>query len=349
MGLPPFSAEDLEQALAATSNNCSKDVKPLLVSIHSSILRRMVIGGKQSHDVQEDSWEGLLRQKLKERYSELWSRNPLPDSLPYASLAPKVKAQVLRALTEWALEDHDRVAAWLEGNKANPELLRAQPLGSDSQDRVYWYLGDTDASDVCDLKCWLFRESVPSNANGRGLGPFSKRITSNSSSSSWETVCTRLEEMEALRSSIKGSKDKRDQALRKALDLLLPDIQAALQSQERAFRKRLMLEALLANQKKSSRLESLATKRKQQEQEQEQACLIIKEKADREKRLKHSNNSTSQPQRSTRSLRSNPLHLDPISSNEARMGAKKEEEEEDDDEEQRSREDSEAPSEQEHA
>ncbi|KAI9484759.1 hypothetical protein BDB00DRAFT_113266 [Zychaea mexicana] len=200
---PDLQPEDLEQALHLESSELLDD---LLGSFLSNVLNRKK-RLESKHHVKELS--KLINTKLQALEVNL-DHNPLSQVSSFGALPAAVKLKILRSLVEWQLQESTLIRSILDTALKSSDVLRLQPIGTDSEKRIYWHFGDA---------AWLWREKPTLKAKYR-----------------WETVCRDLEELQQFTENL--SKDKRhERALYQHLiEQVIPYVENAQRKRQRKAR-----------------------------------------------------------------------------------------------------------------
>ncbi|KAF8932671.1 hypothetical protein BGZ47_011245 [Haplosporangium gracile] len=182
--LREVTIEEIESGLTATeSNSCIEE-------IHANLLSNML---NRKKAVDATAWQKVLSETLdaKLRTGELeYDQNPLRYYGDYYAVPIPDRAQILKALIDWVLQEGLVVR---QGIEQNNEISRVEPYGSDQAKRIYWHFGHGTLIIYRETKGAKKRKPV------------------------WETVATNLEELKQLANSFEKTVSKAEKALREKL------------------------------------------------------------------------------------------------------------------------------------
>ncbi|KAG2220151.1 hypothetical protein INT45_013849 [Circinella minor] len=202
---PDLQPEDLEQALEMET---SELLNNLLSSFLSNILnRKKRVDNK--HIFKELS--KLINTKLQTFEINL-DYNPLSEVSSFENLSAPVKLNILRWMVEWQLQESSSIHSILDTAPKSSELLRTQPIGSDSEKRTYWHFGDT---------AWLWRE---------------QKATLKKASTQWEIVCRDLDELEEFSKTLSQGKRVEKDLYQYIIEQVIPIVEDAQRKRERKAR-----------------------------------------------------------------------------------------------------------------
>ncbi|KAF9545693.1 cat eye syndrome chromosome region, candidate 2 [Mortierella hygrophila] len=182
--LREITIAEIESGLTATeSNNCIEE-------IHSNLLSNML---NRKKAVDATTWQKVLSETLdaKLRTGELeYDQNPLRYYGDYYTIPTPDRAQILKALIDWVLQEGLIVR---QGIEQDNEVSRVEPYGFDQARRIYWHFGLGTLMMYRETKGAKKRKPV------------------------WETVATNLEELKQLANSFEKTVSKAEKALREKL------------------------------------------------------------------------------------------------------------------------------------
>jgi len=209
----------------------------------------------------------------------------------WAELEPTDQVRVLHLLTEFRLAADD-VAEKVKD--LEPEGLRVEPLGEDSNSVIYWYFFGTRL-----YKEVKPRRKKPKKKGGEGAEEVvGEEEEEPAEPPGWHLSCSSLSQWSDLVLKYKKSKKKKDKELYDTLnENFLPEITKMFEEKEKAERLKLMM----ASKRSSSRLD-----RKREMQEQEFMKKIDREKQkelekeEEEARKKQKENENKQKSREMR-------------------------------------------------
>ncbi|KAI7857931.1 hypothetical protein BDC45DRAFT_499699 [Circinella umbellata] len=202
---PELQPEDLEQALEMETSELLND---LLSSFLSNILnRKKRVDNK--HIFKELS--KLINTKVQTFEINL-GYNPLSEVSSFENLSAPVKLNILRWMVEWQLQESSSIRSILDTAPKSSELLRTQPIGSDSEKRTYWHFGDT---------AWLWRE---------------QKATLKKASTQWEIVCRELDELEGFSKTLSQEKRVEKDLYQYIIEQVIPVVEDAQRKRERKAR-----------------------------------------------------------------------------------------------------------------
>jgi len=243
---------------------------------------RLVIGclPMYASNIHEGNFSTYLRQLLQVKKEEAeedgyefkfqdpFEQNDIED---FSDLPVRDQVRVIHQLTEFRLECDD-VAGKLKD--LDPEGLRIDPLGVDSDNVFYWYFFGTRLyKEVKPMKPKRPKKSKKDeNEKDDDAEEEEKKEMEPRDPPGWYLVCSSQGEWNDLVAKYKKSKKKQDKELFETLnDNFLPDISKMFGDQEKEER----LKLLMANKRSSSRLD-----RKREEEER-----AFMKKMEQEKRL----------------------------------------------------------------
>lgn len=170
----------------------------------------------------------------------------------FSDLSIKDQVRVLNQLTEFRLECED---VYEELREFDPEGLRIDPLGIDSDNVVYWYFYGTRLyKEVKPLKAKRPKKPKKGEENAKNVDEIEeeKIETEPRDPPGWYLVCSEESQWVDLVKKYKKSKKKQDKELFETLnDNFLPDIIKMFNEKEREEK----LKLLMANKRSSSRLD----------------------------------------------------------------------------------------------
>jgi len=242
---------------------------------------RLVIGclPMYASNIHEGNFSTYLRQLLQTKKEEAeedgyefkfqdpFEENDIED---FSELSVRDQVRVIHQLTEFRLECED-VAGKLK--ELDPEGLRIDPLGVDSDNIFYWYFFGTRLyKEVKPMKPKRPKKSKKDENDKDDAEEEEQTEKEPRDPVGWYLVCSSEGEWKDLVAKYKKSKKKQDKELYETLnDNFLPDICKMFDDQEKEER----LKLLMANKRSSSRLD-----RKREEEER-----AFMKKIDEEKRI----------------------------------------------------------------
>ncbi|RPA77976.1 hypothetical protein BJ508DRAFT_416798 [Ascobolus immersus RN42] len=208
----------------------------------------------------------------------------------------ETKLDVIHQLSLWVLVRSDKLRALLSPDQKETDW-RMEPCGKDAKDNTYFLLDDSRlyCLEPANIK-------VPATTHvKKGKGKKRQRVTPESEEilgntvGNWSCVCVTLDDWRAFAGQFKKSKNEKEIELREYIvDELFPIFEAEEAKKEKArqeeIRKR-ELEALVANRKRSSRVEhKLAEKaereaREAREAAEREAARLKKLEEDKKKKI----------------------------------------------------------------
>ncbi|KAF9137212.1 hypothetical protein BG015_002800 [Linnemannia schmuckeri] len=182
--LREVTIEEIESGLTTTeSNSCIEE-------IHANLLSNML---NRKKAVDTTTWQKVLSETLdaKLRTGELeYDQNPLRYYGDYYAVPTPDRAQILKALIDWVLQEGLVVR---QGIEQNNEISRVEPFGFDQAKRIYWHFGHGTLM--------MYRETK----GAKKRKPM------------WETIATNLGELKQLANSFEKTVSKAEKALREKL------------------------------------------------------------------------------------------------------------------------------------
>jgi len=211
----------------------------------STYLRQLLQAKKE--EAEEDGYEF--------KFEDPFEENDVED---FSDLDVKDQVKVIYQLTEFRLECGD-VAGKLKD--LDPEGLRIEPLGVDSDNVFYWYFFGTRLyKEVKPMKAKRPKKSKKDEVEKADEEEEEEKVEKEPRDPlGWYLACSSEGEWKDLVAKYKKSKKKQDKELYETLnDNFLPDILKMFDDQEKEER----LKLLMANKRSSSRLD-----RKREEEE----------------------------------------------------------------------------------
>jgi len=224
----------------------------------STYLRQLLQAKKE--EAEEDGYEF--------KFEDPFEENEVED---FSDLDVKDQVKVIYQLTEFRLECED-VAAKLKD--LDPEGLRIEPLGVDSDNVFYWYFFGTRLyKEVKPMKAKRPKKSKKDEIQKADEEEEEEKAEKEPRDPpGWYLACSSEGEWKDLVAKYKKSKKKQDKELYETLnDNFLPDILKMFDDQEKEER----LKLLMANKRSSSRLD-----RKREEEEK-----VFMRRVEEERRL----------------------------------------------------------------
>ncbi|KAF9931903.1 hypothetical protein FBU30_009324 [Linnemannia zychae] len=221
--LREVSLEDIEAGLTATESNAC------IEEIHANLLSNML---NRKKAVDATTWQKVLLETLdaKLRTGELeYDQNPLRYYSDYYAVPTPDRAQILKGLIDWVLQEGLVIR---QGIEQNNEISRVEPFGFDQAKRIYWHFGDGTLMMYRETKSAKKRKPV------------------------WETVASNLEELKALADSFDETVSKAEKSLREKLrfEIIAPE-------EERLVNEKLKQERLDKKLQRIAELHQLAATR----------------------------------------------------------------------------------------
>ena len=297
LDLVDVEIDQLESALLKQTND---DI--FTASLVDRLMVKLLIGclpmyASKIHDGNYTLYlKQLLQSKQEEAEEEGYQfdfENPFEihevDDFEDLSVPDKVK--VIHQLTELRLHCDDVSEKFKD---LDPEGLRVDPLGVDSNNVIYWYFYGTR----------LYKEIKPSKKKKpkkkakEASDSDCKEDGEDEETPGWHLACSAESQWVELTNRLKKSKKKQDKELYETLsENFLPEITKMFSEKEREEKVRLML----ANKRTSSRLERAREQKEQEsmkreEEEKQKELAKIQEEAQK-KQLEKENNLKSREER----------------------------------------------------
>jgi len=296
LDLVDVEIDQLEAALLKQNND---DI--FIASLVDRLMVRLLIGclPMYASKIHDGNYTLYLKQLLQSKQEEAEEEghqfdfeNPFEvcEVEEFEDLSVSDKVKVIHQLTEIRLQCDDVSEKFKD---LEPEGLRVEPLGVDSNNVTYWYFYGTR----------LYKEVQPSKKKrpkkkGKEEPDSDSRDEAEEETPGWHLAASAESQWVDLTNKLKKSKKKQDKELYETLsDNFLPEIRKMFEEREREEKIRLML----ANKRTSSRLERVREQKEQQtmrkvEEEKQRELAKIQEEAQR-KQLEKENNLKSREER----------------------------------------------------
>ncbi|XP_037049291.1 uncharacterized protein LOC119083644 isoform X3 [Bradysia coprophila] len=208
--LPEFDIEDLEEALLA--DGTTGDV-PLLTDLIVALLKGCDLVRLQG--ITTSNYQMFLRRILRKKCNEYKLENTFDEDIDFYSLPLRSKILNLHLLCDIRLDSADVGPIY---NCLEPDSLRIDPLGRDSNNSTYWYFHGTR----------LYREDTVKSANGTG------------NTSIWQVICFTEDDWNRFTNTLNNRREN-ERALRQILETdFLPKLPLLFQKKERNRRQKLI-------------------------------------------------------------------------------------------------------------
>lgn len=300
LDLPEVEIDQLEASLLKQSND---DI--FTGSLVDRLLVKLLIGCLPMYatKIHDGNYTVYLKQLIQSKQEEAEEEgypfdfeNPFEtsDVEDFEDLTVVDRVRVIHQLTELRLQCDDIYEKFKD---LDPEGLRVEPLGVDSNNVTYWYFYGTR----------LYREIKPSKKKRPKKGKAKEDSDSETvdeagdgaeGAAGWSLVCSAESQWVELTNKLKKSKKKQDKELHETLaENFLPEISKMFSELEREEKIKLML----ANKRTSTRLVRVREQKEQQhvraaEEEAAREMERVQEEA-RRKQLEKENNLKSREER----------------------------------------------------
>jgi len=214
--------------------------------------------------------------------------NPFEDGEieDFCDLSVRDQVRVIHQLTEFRLECGD---VYEKLRELDPEGLRVDPLGIDSDNVIYWYFFGTRLyKEVKPMKAKRPKKPKKGENDEKPVEVEEPKETEPRDPPGWYLVCSAESQWMDLVQKYKKSKKKQDRELFETLnDNFLPDIIKMFEEKEREEK----LKLLMANKRSSSRLDRKREMEEQalikrMEEEKRREMVQLEEEAKRKQREK---------------------------------------------------------------
>lgn len=294
LDLVDVDIEQLEASLLKLNND---DI--FTASLVDRLVVKLLIGclPMYASKIHDGNYTLYLKQLLQSKQEEADEEgfqfdfdNPFEtnDVEDFEDLALRDKVRVIHQLTELRLQCDDVSEKFKD---LDPEGLRVDPLGVDSNNVMYWYFYGTRL--YKEIKST--KKKRPKKGGAEDSDCDSK---TTETATGWHLACSAESQWVELTNTLKKSKKKQDKELYETLsESFLPEISKMFSEREREEKVRLML----ANKRTSSRLERAREQKEEQsvreeEEERQRELVRIQEEATK-KQLEKENNLKSREER----------------------------------------------------
>ena len=299
LGLPDVEIDQLEASLLKQSND---DI--FTASLVDRLVVKLLIGclpmyASKIHDGNYTLYlKQLLQSKQEEADEEGYQfdfENPFEtnDVEDFEDLTVADRVRVIHQLTELRLQCEDIYEKFKD---LDPEGLRVEPLGIDSNNVIYWYFYGTRLyKEIKASKKKRPKKKGKEDSDSDGVEEAEGRTAGTPG---WSLACSAESQWVELTNRLKKSKKKQDKELYETLaENFLPEISKMFSEKEREEKIKLML----ANKRTSSRLVRAREQKEQQfvraAEEEKQREMERQQEEDRRKQLEKENNLKSREER----------------------------------------------------
>ena len=297
LDLPDVEIDQLEASLLKQSND---DL--FTASLVDRLLVKLLIGclPMYASKIHDGNYTLYLKQLLQSKQEEAdeeghqfdfenpFETNEVED---FEDLTVADRVRVIHQLTELRLQCEDIYEKFKD---LDPEGLRVDPLGVDSNNVVYWYFFGTRLyKEIKPTKKKRPKKKGKEDSDSDGV-----EEGEGDGSPGWSLACSAESQWVELTNRLKKSKKKQDKELYETLaENFLPEISKMFSELEREEKIKLML----ANKRTSSRLVRVREQKEQQfvkaAEEEKQREMERKEEEARRKQLEKENNLKNREER----------------------------------------------------